>query len=98
LTPKPQVISTQFPNGSTYFLRILFTQDSDNPAWSLDIFDVDQNPIILGVPLVTGCDLLEQFGYLELGVKMFCTTDADVFAVPSLSNLGVSSHLWIQTS
>ena len=85
-----------FPNGNTYFFRLKFLPDSDTPTWSLDIFDSNNILMIGGLPLVTGCNLLEQYEYLGLGVQMFCTTDgADPLAVPTLENLGTSSSLWI---
>jgi hypothetical protein len=95
LSPQPQTLSVQFPNGATYQLRLLYEFTPDD-CWGLDIADDQGNPIVSGIPLVTGTDLLAQYGYLNFGCKMFCTTDGDRNAPPRFFNLGVTSHLWLE--
>ena len=94
LTPRPQTLSVVFPNGKTYNLRLIYLF-TPNDCWELDIADADGNPLVQGIPLVTGADLLAQLAYLGLGCKMFCATDIDHDAVPRFWNLGISSHLYI---
>ena len=95
LTPQPQSLSVRFPNGVTYGLRLLYLF-TPNDCWELDINDVLGNPIVCGVPLVTGADLLAQYAYLNLGCKMFCTTDASPNTPPRFFNLGKAAHLWLE--
>lgn len=97
LTAKPQVISAQFPNGNTYFLRLTYLFSDDDPCWIMDIMDSNGELLVCGTPLVTGCDLLAQYGYLNFGCQMFCTTDGNTFAVPNFLNLGTTAHLWVQS-
>lgn len=66
-------------------------------CWVVDILDQDGNPILMGVPLVTGCDLLEQFAYLGFGLQMIAQTDFDTDAVPTFENLGREGHLYLLT-
>lgn len=65
-----------------------------NASWVLDIADSSGTMIIAGIPLVTGADLLEQYGYLNFGGRMICQTDNDPDAVPTYDNLGTTGHVY----
>jgi hypothetical protein len=97
----PQTLSVQFPNGNTYQLSIQF-QFLTNACWLMDIADDEGNPLLQGVPLVCGADLLGQYAYLGFGAVMYCTVDGDSagVSVPSWGNLGpgLTSHLWLQAA
>lgn len=72
--------------------------DMPEGGWIVDISDfITNQSIIAGIPLVTGCDLLEQYEYLELGGSLVIFTDGDANAVPTLENLGVESNLYYVT-
>jgi hypothetical protein len=64
--------------------------------WMLDIADTGETPILQGVPMVTGADLLAAYRYLaalppgQLGVA----TDGAPNAPPTFNNLGIASHLY----
>lgn len=66
-------------------------------VWVVDIRDPDNNPIALGIPLVTGTDLLGQLKYLGFEVQMLAQTDYDQDAPPTFENLGSSGHLYLLT-
>jgi hypothetical protein len=83
--------------GVPYVLRFLFNQTLDeNACWILDILDVNENPIVCGLPVVTGEDMLVQYKYLGMNIVIFCFTDGDPSAVPTAVNLGVSSHVYFE--
>lgn len=86
--------SVTFPDGTVYNLTFTYLFN-ENPVWNLDIFDANLNPILCGVPLVTGADLFEQFAYLGFKAQMFATTDGDPDTPPSWFNLGSTAHLYI---
>lgn len=65
--------------------------------WSLDIRDQDNVDILLGVPLITGGDLLDGYEYLDIGGELRVVTDYDAGAPPTSSNLGTQSHLYFVT-
>ncbi len=66
---------------------------SKEGGWVMDIGDADGNPLACGIPLVTGCNLVDP--YPQLGLPpMWVATDGDPYAVPTFSNLGVESHLY----
>ena len=60
----------------------------------LDIADVDDVILASAIPLLTGADLLQQFGYLGIGAGMLVMTDTNPDAVPTFQNLGTSGHLY----
>lgn len=78
--------------GKDYWLALRWNAQA--PAWVLDISDSQRLPIVLGIPLVTGADLLEQYGYLDFGGKLFVQTDHDTDAVPDYASLGGTGHLY----
>ena len=81
--------------GGIQYLMTCKWNDSDNGGWVID-FQNGQNeePILFCVPLVTGADLLAQYGYLGFKGKLFVYTDGNEFARPTLDNLGTESHLY----
>jgi hypothetical protein len=49
--------------GTNYILR--FKWNAINQFWSMDVLDIDDNPIVLGVKVVVNWNLLEQYSMLE---------------------------------
>lgn len=89
LTPVPQAF-----NVSLVGVQYKFTLQWRDPAgWFLDIVDSSGNPIASGIPLVTGANLLGQYGYLNFGFELWVQTDA-ADAPPTYTNLGSTSHLY----
>lgn len=72
----------------------LTVQWRNSAGWVLDIAKLSGEPIILGIPLVTGTDLLAQFRYLGIAGSLVVSTDADPDATPTYANLGTASHLY----
>jgi len=62
----------------------------------MDISDNLGNPMVCGVPLVTGADLLAQYGYLGFQGKLYIVTDGFRAGVPTFDGLGVSSRLYYE--
>jgi hypothetical protein len=79
-------------NGVTYHLRVKW--NSFSAAWILYIEDSQRNPILSGLPLVTGCDLLEQFEYLGFGGAMVVQSTTDPDLVPNYASLGSTGNLF----
>lgn len=69
--------------------------------WVMDILTEEETgKWIMGIPLVTGCDLLEQFGYLPMGAETIYTVMTVGPGVspdmpPDFYNLGIDGHLYI---
>ncbi len=66
-------------------------------CWILNLGDATGNPVINGIPLVTGCDLLEQYGYAGVGGALVVQTDNDPDQVPAYAALGDTGHLYFVT-
>ena len=80
-------------SGVEYTFTIQF-RNIVNGGWVLDIGDDLNNPIVQGIPLVTGANLLEQYGYLGFVGGLFVQTNSDPDAVPTFENLGIDGLLW----
>jgi len=65
-----------------------------NASWIINIADPSGNPILSGIPMVTGVDLLEQFGYLNFGFQLIAQTDNAPDVVPTFADLGTTGHLY----
>lgn len=65
-----------------------------NQSWMVDIADSNGNPIVSGIPLVTGKDLLAPYGYLNFGGQLIAQTTNNVDAVPTFVNLGSTGNLY----
>jgi len=51
--------------GVTYSLTVRWNALAN--LWYLDINDVNNNPILNGIPMTAGVNLLQQFGHLGIG-------------------------------
>ena len=63
-------------------------------CWIVDISDANNNPLVGGIPLITGADLLAQYEYLGFDVALIVQTANDALAVPTYQNLGTSGNLY----
>lgn len=76
--------------GVTYTLTVKWCVPAN--CWVVDIADATGTPILSGIPLITGADLLAQYGYLNFGGQIQCQTDHDLLAPPTFDNLGITGH------
>lgn len=76
-----------------------FTVKWNKPAscWMVDIADSNGTPIVSGISLVTGADLLEQYGYLRFGGQLIAQTAHDADAVPTFANLGSDGKMYFMS-
>lgn len=85
--------------GVQYTLHFKWNQASY--CWVLDIYDAgDVNPILTGLPLVTGTDVLGQFAYLPLATQAMITVlsvgpGVSPDEVPNFANLGSDGHVYL---
>jgi hypothetical protein len=82
--------------GVTYGMTLRWNES--NQTWILDIADANGVALLQGIPLITGADLLAQYGYLGFGGSLYAQTDHDTFAPPTYANLGSDSHLYFVTN
>lgn len=79
-------------SGAEYGLKLKWNGAAS--CWMLDISDATGNPLVSGIPLITGADLLEQYRYLGIPGQLFVQTDNDTDAVPTQDNLGSLGRLY----
>jgi hypothetical protein len=94
LSPRPQRMTLNL-GGSIYQLRFGFANEAEG-GWFMDIADSLGNPMVTGIPLVTGADLLAQYRYLGIPGRLWVTTDGAPNAVPTYANLGSAGHLFFE--
>lgn len=82
-------------NGKDYVMRTVWGQESE--AWLLDIADANEVPLVQGIPMLTGADLLAQFEYLGIGGALIVQTDSNPDVVPGYDSLGTTGHLYFVT-
>ncbi|MDP3351808.1 MAG: hypothetical protein Q8S92_22715 [Hydrogenophaga sp.] len=94
LTPSPQRFGITL--GGLDYRLTLQHRNAPEGGWVLDIGNNQDEPIVLGIPLVTGANLLEQYPHLGFRGRLFVQTLDDPDAVPTFDNLGTESLLfWV---
>lgn len=88
-SPQQQVI----PLAGTTYTLLLYWCDPDG-VWMLNIMDTTGDPIVSGLPLITGADMLEQYAYLGIGGMLLAQSDFDWTVPPGLNTLGTTGHLY----
>lgn len=78
-------------SGTIYKMRLTFCAAAQ--YWLLDIADADGNPIVNGIPLVTGALLLNQYAYLGFPGNLYVSNSPDPDAIPGWGDLGVNAQL-----
>jgi hypothetical protein len=92
----PQTFSIAL-GGITYQMTFIYRNDPAG-GWALDIADSSGNPILQGVPLVTGVDLLAQHRHLGFTGALVVQTVSDPDAVPTFENLGGDAQVYYVTT
>jgi hypothetical protein len=91
LSPSPQKLHIAL-SGVDHTLWLYWNTAAE--LWFLDIGDTNETPLLQGLALVTGSNLLAQFAYVGISGGLAVATDGDPTAVPTFTNLGVHSHLY----
>lgn len=80
-----------------------FKWNAASYCWNLDIYDAGGvSPILTGLALVTGTDVLGQFGYLPVGAQAMITVmtvgpGISPDSVPTFDNLGGDGQVFLIT-
>ena len=97
LTPEPQAFGIALAGSE---LRLVLRW-AESPTlglpggWLLDILDQpdDVTPLVCGIPLVAGCDLLAPYAYLVIGGGLYVSGDMP----PTFDSLGDGVLLLFET-
>ena len=93
LSPEAQNFIIQL-GATTYTVDIYWNDDVNGKCWMLDISDSAGNPIVQGIPIITGADLLAQYAYLDFTGQLIAQTATDPDAVPTNTNLGINGNVF----
>jgi hypothetical protein len=91
LTPIAQSFFIQLA-GTTYKMSLRWNTPAS--CWVFDLADADEVPILNGVPIITGTDLLGQYAYLGISGGLVALTEGNPDAVPTFQNLGSGGNLY----
>lgn len=91
LSPKAQSFQIEL-GGIDYQMRWRWCTPA--ACWVLDIADVNAVPIVCGLPVITGADILGQHKHLGIPGALIAQTDHNPDAVPTFTNLGVTGHVY----
>lgn len=91
LAPSPnQTFTSTIPiNGKKLKLYFFLRYNTEEKCWNMDISDSNKKPLIFSIPLVCGCNILEQYDYLNIGSAYIVKLDNNVTdSEPNEYNLG----------
>lgn len=91
LSPGAQEVTVPL-GGVAYRLRTWW-RDGNTPAWMLDISTEQGVPLVRGIPLLPGADLLEQHAHLGIPGSLGVIADG----APTYNSLGTSTKLYFVT-
>lgn len=66
-------------------------------CWMVSLANTNNVPILQNIPVIPGVNLLDQFDYLNLGVKMAALLDYDPATVPPFESLGTTGNVYVET-
>lgn len=81
--------------GESYKISLVW--NSIGQVWMMNLNDSSNNPIVNGIPLVTGIGLLRQYGYLGFEGDLFVQSTTNPDALPTFNGLGSTSNLYYTT-
>lgn len=92
LTNTPQKFAIDL-NGRSFIMECKY--NPEEISWNISMWDGDNEQVIfVNLPLVTGVDLLKQYGYLGIDGSFIVYTDGNHDEVPTEENLGAESNLY----
>lgn len=86
LRPEAQEMTIQL--GETSYVVRFGWGNSPDGGWFIDITALDGTPLLLGLPLTAGENVLQQFDYLGIPGEIRVQTDGDDLVEPTYANLG----------
>lgn len=94
LAPAPERFAVTLPDGSELRMSIVW-RNRGGAGWVLDLATSDGTPLVSGIPLVTGCDLLGQFKHIGIpGGLVVVSSGAVPDDEPTFLGLGTDQRLY----
>lgn len=73
----PQIFRTSL-SGESFIFRLWWNERGQ--SWHIDIFDEDETPLVLGIAMKPGVNMIEQYQYLGLKGSLFVAKKEDIGA------------------
>ena len=86
LRPEAQQIRIQL--GTVEYIVRFGWGDTADGGWFIDISDAEAVPLLRGLALTAGENVLQQFDYLGIAGEIRVQTDGDDLVEPTYANLG----------
>ncbi|KPH79314.1 phage baseplate plug family protein [Bosea vaviloviae] len=86
LRPEAQTMTVEL--GAVEYVVRFGWADTTDGGWFIDISAYDGAPLLRGLPLTAGENVLQQFDYLGIPGEIRVQTDGNDLVEPSYSNLG----------
>jgi hypothetical protein len=83
--------------GVTYRMRLTYA-NVGRAGWTLDIGDEGGEPIVCGLRLLPGQDLLAQHKHLGINCQLFVKNTEEEYLPPSYAGLGTTTVLLMATA
>lgn len=81
-------------DGKAIKFKFRFSFNSEAGYWYMDIYKSDNTPLLSSIPLVCGCNLLDQYTYMEIGSAYLVKTDKTFKDdIPNMYTLGTKFKL-----
>ncbi|HCW79877.1 MAG TPA: hypothetical protein DG942_02085 [Ruminococcaceae bacterium] len=89
-----QTYSLEIP-GDNHNITFIITQSWNEQAgyWTISIYNQESEPLVLGIPLLCGHDLLEQYQYLKIGSLYLINIGDPTIENPDANNIGQNFKL-----
>lgn len=91
LTSSPnQTFTSTIPiDGKKIKLYFFLRYNTEQKCWEMDLCDSNKSPLVNSLPLICGLNLLEQYGYLNIGSAYILKLDSNIESDrPNENNLG----------
>lgn len=85
LSPVPQTFLITL--GSRQ-VRLTFKWNDVAQHWVLDIEEPTGGQVVMGIPVITGVDLLKQYAYLGFTGQIIVQSQANIDDIPTFESLG----------
>lgn len=92
LAPEPQRFTVTL-SGIDYCLTVQYRL-AGGAGWVVDIADSNDVPLVSGIPLVTGGDLLASYRHLGFTGALWVQGASYPDDVPTYEDLGIGSHMY----
>jgi hypothetical protein len=95
VTARPQTFTLTI-SSTVYTIKQYWLKPAQ--CWVLDFGDQSGAPLLCGIPLVPGINLLRQYQYIIPGMLFVVTDDAIPDTIPDFTHLGITGKVYYSST